>query len=71
MWTSSGTWAWSTYLTTTCWRPSSGCGDGRWTRPFLWEIWFLTGSQVGCYVRVHDAIVDGVSGVATLAALLA
>jgi len=40
----------------------------------LWEIWFLTGlagARIGCFVRVHHAIADGVSGVATLAALLA
>jgi WS/DGAT/MGAT family acyltransferase len=42
------------------------------TRP-LWEIWFLTGlpdGRVGCFVRAHHAIADGVGGMATLADLL-
>jgi WS/DGAT/MGAT family acyltransferase len=42
------------------------------SRP-LWELWFLTGlpdGRVGCFVRAHHAIADGVGGVATLAGLL-
>ncbi|HEX6360344.1 wax ester/triacylglycerol synthase domain-containing protein [Actinophytocola sp.] len=38
----------------------------------LWEVWFLTGlpdGRVGCYVRAHHAIADGVAGVATLVEL--
>jgi WS/DGAT/MGAT family acyltransferase len=41
------------------------------SRP-LWEIWFLTGladGRLGCFVRVHHAITDGVGGVSTLATL--
>ena len=47
-------------------------------RPFdrsrpLWQMWFLPGisnGRVGLYIRVHHAIADGVSGVATLSAFL-
>jgi diacylglycerol O-acyltransferase len=41
------------------------------SRP-LWEVWFLTGlpgGRIGCFVRAHHAIADGVAGVATLAEL--
>ena len=43
------------------------------TRP-LWEMWFLpglAGGRVGMFVRLHHVVADGVSGVASLAALLA
>jgi hypothetical protein len=42
------------------------------SRP-LWEMCFLPGlpeNRVGMFVKMHHAIADGISGVATLAALL-
>jgi WS/DGAT/MGAT family acyltransferase len=39
----------------------------------LWEMWLLPGlaeGRVGCYLRVHHAIADGMSGVVLLGALL-
>ncbi len=47
-------------------------------RPFnrsrpLWEMWLIPGlpdGRMGLYMRMHHALVDGVAGVATLAALL-
>ena len=39
----------------------------------LWQMWLLpglAGGRVGCYLRVHHAIADGMSGVAILRALL-
>ena len=40
----------------------------------LWEMWFfpgLAGGRVGMFVRLHHVVADGVSGIASLAALLA
>jgi WS/DGAT/MGAT family acyltransferase len=42
------------------------------TRP-LWEMWFLPdlpGGRVGCFMKMHHAIADGVAGVAALGAFL-
>ena len=42
------------------------------SRP-LWEMWFLPGlphDRVGMFVKLHHTVADGVSGVATLGALL-
>jgi diacylglycerol O-acyltransferase / wax synthase len=42
------------------------------SRP-LWEAWFLPGlpaRQVGLFLRVHNAVADGVAGVAAFGALL-
>jgi WS/DGAT/MGAT family acyltransferase len=39
----------------------------------LWEMWFLPNlprGRVGLFVRLHHAVADGVSGIATLGALL-
>lgn len=42
------------------------------SRP-LWEIWFLPGlpdTGVGVFIRLHHVVADGISGLATLQALL-
>lgn len=39
----------------------------------LWQIWLFTGlgdGRIGCFIRVHHAITDGIGGVSTLATLL-
>ncbi len=42
------------------------------SRP-LWDLWLLTGlpdGRVGCFLRAHHVVADGVAGMATLATLL-